>query len=57
VEEETVATEPLTQALDRAVGDPELSGDLAEGGAGQKTMEDGLEERGLAEPVRRLERL
>jgi hypothetical protein len=51
MQEQAVATQPLAQALDRAVRDPELVGDLAEGGAGEQAMEDRLEEPGMAEPV------
>ena len=46
MEEQAVAAELLAQALDGAVGDAAFPGNLAETGAGQQAIEDGLEELG-----------
>ncbi|MBK7951087.1 MAG: hypothetical protein IPK00_20575 [Deltaproteobacteria bacterium] len=57
VEEETVAAEAVGEGADGRVGDPVFAGDLAQGGAGDETMEDELEEPGALQPVGRREGL
>ena len=57
LEEQTVAAETLAVAHDGGGGDGQLAGDLAEGGAGQRAVEDGGEEIGSPEPVGGLEGL
>ena len=51
VEEEAVAAEALGEALEGAVGDAHLAGDLAQAGAGDQTQEEGAEEVAAAQPV------
>ena len=56
-EQQAVASETLGLALHTAVGEPELAGDLAEGGAPEQAMEEGLQEARMFEPVVRGEGL
>jgi hypothetical protein len=51
VEQETVSTQTIGEALDGGVDDAELAGDLTVAGAGDLGAEDGLEQVGAAEPV------
>jgi hypothetical protein len=57
VKEQTVPTQALGEALNRAVRDLHLSGDLAETGARDEALEEGFEEAALAQPVAGLEGL
>ena len=50
-QEQAVASEALALALDGAVGDIELAGDLAQGGAAEEAVEDRSEQAGVLEPV------
>jgi hypothetical protein len=51
VDEQAVTTESLAQPLKGAVGDIQLTGDLAKGGAGEQAVEKRLEEVSSTEPV------
>ena len=51
VEEEAVSAEAIAEAADGGVGDALFAGDLSQGGAGNETVEDGLEEIPPTEPV------
>jgi hypothetical protein len=57
VEEQTVTTEALGLALDRARGDAELAADLAQTGAADESVEQALEQSGVPQPVGDGERL
>jgi hypothetical protein len=57
MEEKTMPSELLAQALDGVVRDLELAGNLTESGAGDEPVEDGLEKLCMAEPVAGLEGL
>jgi hypothetical protein len=56
-DEETVAPEALALALQAAVGEAYLAGDLAPGRAADEAMEERPEETGVLEPVSGGERL
>ncbi len=51
VEQQAVAPEALDLALDGGVGEAELAGDLAVGGAGEGAEEQGPEQLRALEPV------
>jgi hypothetical protein len=51
MEEKTVSAEAFAETLDRTFGNVHLTGDLSEPGAGDQTVEEGLEELWSAEPV------
>jgi hypothetical protein len=51
MEEKTVSAEAFAETLDRTFGNVHLTGDLSEPGAGDQTVEEGLEELRSAEPV------
>ena len=57
VKEKTMPPEAFGLALDGAVGDTELAADLAQAGAADQAMEEGLEEPRVSQPVARREGL
>jgi len=52
VEEQAVASEPVHLTLHGAVGNPELTADLAKAGSADQAMEEGFEKLGVSQPIR-----
>jgi hypothetical protein len=51
MEELTVAAEAFRLVLQRAVGDAELTADLAKTGTSDEAVEEGFQQIGISEPV------
>ena len=52
MKEQAVASEVVHLSLDGAVGDAELTADLAKTGAAHQAMKQGFEKLGVSQPIR-----